>query len=189
MNSTSARAAAMNALSTTVTGPCRNGTCAIRPRLNDPNRRNGNQPSARNNNAERGPNDVNNRGPASLRNRTSRASENAAAATRSRLAKVGAFVELLRRLEPDEVVPVVAWLSGGTTQGRIGVGWATIAALDADPALEPGLSIGEVDGAFAELAVTTGPGSVAARNALLRSVFSRATPAEVGLLREAAPAR
>ena len=40
--------------------------------------------------------------------------------------------ELLGRLEPDEVVPVVAMLSGTVRQGRIGVGWATVAKLDVD---------------------------------------------------------
>ena len=50
-------------------------------------------------------------------------------ATSARSAKVAALADLLRRLEPDEVAPTVALLSGEARQGRIGVGWATLAAL------------------------------------------------------------
>ena len=60
------------------------------------------------------------------------------AATSSRSAKIAALADLLRRLEPPEVVPTVALLSGEARQGRIGIGWATLAALATSPAAWPG---------------------------------------------------
>ena len=105
-------------------------------------------------------------------------------ATSSRTAKVTALVDLLRRLEPDEVAPTVALLSGEARQGRIGVGWSTLAALASVPASEPTLTVADVDGAMDRLAATTGAGSVAARNAVLEELFRRATEAEHTFLRQ-----
>src|SRR2546423_3865690 len=42
-------------------------------------------------------------------------------------AKIAALADLLRRLAPDEVEPAVGFLVGEPRQGRIGVGWATLA--------------------------------------------------------------
>ena len=53
------------------------------------------------------------------------AASDAAAATRSRTQKIDTIAVLLSSLTDDEVAPVVAWLSGKTTQGRLNVGWAT----------------------------------------------------------------
>ena len=50
----------------------------------------------------------------------------AVAATPARNAKIAALAELLRRAGPDEVGPVVRWLSGELTQRQIGVGWAPL---------------------------------------------------------------
>lgn len=108
----------------------------------------------------------------------------AVGATRSRTAKVAALAELLVRLEPDEVAPVVAMLSGTVRQGRIGVGWATVAKLDVAPLEgEPVLEIGEVDAALDTLAAASGPGSVGARREVLVHLLERATAPEVDLLR------
>ena len=49
------------------------------------------------------------------------------AATPARSAKIAALADLLRRLDPDEVEPAVGFLVGEPRQGRIGVGWATLA--------------------------------------------------------------
>ncbi|HMQ26104.1 MAG TPA: hypothetical protein PKA98_08950, partial [Acidimicrobiales bacterium] len=77
------------------------------------------------------------------------ATSEAVAATRSRTAKLAALAELLGALEPDEVAPTVAWLSGGARQGRIGVGWATVADAERDlgagPATDATLTIAGVD--------------------------------------------
>ncbi|MBA2282431.1 MAG: ATP-dependent DNA ligase [Acidimicrobiia bacterium] len=107
----------------------------------------------------------------------------AATATRSRLAKVAAFADLLGRLRPDEVEPVVAVLSGELRQRRTGVGWATIAAIDVPPAVEPTLEVLDVDAVLDRLVITTGAGSVAARSALLTDLFARATAEETDHLR------
>ena len=54
-----------------------------------------------------------------------------------RLQKVGRLAELLARLSPDEIEPTVAFLSGTTRHGRIGIGHAAIAAtFDVPPAEE-----------------------------------------------------
>jgi DNA ligase-1 len=105
------------------------------------------------------------------------------AATSSRSAKVAALVELLRRLEPGEVAPTVALLSGEARQGRIGIGWATVAALQTTPAAQPSLTVGDLDAALDRLAATTGQGSAAARAAVLADLFGRATGDEDRFLR------
>ncbi|HEX2192361.1 MAG TPA: ATP-dependent DNA ligase [Acidimicrobiales bacterium] len=105
------------------------------------------------------------------------------AATASRSAKVGILADLLRRLEPGEVGPTVALLSGEPRQGRIGIGWATLAALEASPAGEPSLTVAELDSAIERLSATSGPGSVAARASTLGDVFARTTEAEDRFLR------
>jgi DNA ligase-1 len=99
------------------------------------------------------------------------------ASTRSRLAKVDAIAELLRRAEPQEIPTVVSYLSGELRQRRTGVGWASLRDLP-PPAGDPVLSISEVDAAFARAAETSGPGSVAVRRDALASLFGRATEDE-----------
>jgi DNA ligase 1 len=107
-----------------------------------------------------------------------------AVSTTKRTAKVAAFAELLSTLEPDEVPVAVAVLSGAPRQGRIGVGWRTVASVDCPPADEPTLHVLDVDGAFTRLANTSGAGSQADRNAQLTALLGRATEAEQDLLRK-----
>lgn len=107
----------------------------------------------------------------------------AVAATGARSAKVAALAGLLARLADDEVVPAVALLSGEPRQGRIGIGWATLSAVGAGPAAEPSLTVGDLDAALDRLAATTGPGSSAARVAVLSELLARATAEEADLLR------
>ena len=112
----------------------------------------------------------------------------AVGATRSRTDKLTALADLIRRLGDDELVPTVAWLSGGASQGRIGVGWATVADaerdLDAEPATEATLTIADVDAAFERLAalVGAGTGSNTGRRTELRDLLRAATPPEADLL-------
>jgi DNA ligase-1 len=101
----------------------------------------------------------------------------AVAETSSRLGKVRLLSECLRRLRPDEVPVGVAYLSGTLPQGTIGVGWASLRDLPG-PAGSPTLELLETDSALQQIASTTGPGSVAARRALLSDLFSRATEEE-----------
>lgn len=105
------------------------------------------------------------------------------AATRARKAKVEALAVLLRRLGPDEVEAAVGFLVGQARQGRIGVGWRTAYGIEVDPADAPTVTVLELDALLTELAATTGPGSVAARQQLLADLFARATAAEADFVR------
>ena len=67
------------------------------------------------------------------------------AAESGRSAKRDLLAGLLAGLAPDEVVPAVGFLTGEARQGRIGVGWRTIAGLDHPVAAEPTLTVAEVD--------------------------------------------
>ena len=55
----------------------------------------------------------------------------AVAATSKRSEKVAALAAALAALDADEVEPATAFLVGETRLGRIGVGWAAIADIDA----------------------------------------------------------
>ncbi|MDQ6629120.1 MAG: ATP-dependent DNA ligase [Pseudomonadota bacterium] len=104
------------------------------------------------------------------------------AETSSRLAKRDAIAAVLRGAAPDEIEIAVAWLSGDIRQGRIGVGWATLAALRGTPAAEPTLTLSEADAALGAVAATAGKGSAAAHSATLRALIERATAAEQDFL-------
>ena len=102
----------------------------------------------------------------------------AVTATRSRLAKIEALAHALTRLDPDEIAPAVGFLTASPRQGRVGVGWRGIAALAADHADEPSLTIGDLDAALDQLVTASGAGSVAVRTETLRRLAERATTAE-----------
>jgi DNA ligase 1 len=109
----------------------------------------------------------------------------AVAASSARLAKVERLATCLGRLEPGEVQPAVAFLSGELRQRQIGVGWAALRDAP-DPAAAPTLTVAEVDAAFERIGRLAGPGSQGERRRLVGELFSRATAAEqrflVGLL-------
>jgi DNA ligase-1 len=99
-------------------------------------------------------------------------------ATSSRTAKAQALADLLGRLDPAEIEPAVGFLTGEPRQGRVGVGWRTLAAAERHPADAPSLTVAEVDAAVTALAGLAGPGSGNARLALLGEVLARATAEE-----------
>ena len=100
-------------------------------------------------------------------------------ATAGRLAKIQILAAQLRALAPHEIAIAVSYLSGGTPQGRIGVGGAMLYALrDVPAAVTPSLTITEVDAALAALERETGKGSAGRREALLRALFARASTEE-----------
>ena len=107
----------------------------------------------------------------------------AVTSTASRSAKVAALADLLRRLDPDEVAVVVAALTGEVRQGRIGVGWATVAGLEVPPADAATLGVAALDRALDELAATAGAGSSARRTSLLAALLAAATAEEQSFLR------
>jgi len=111
------------------------------------------------------------------------ATSNAVASTRARSTKIAAIAELLARLAPAEVAIVVAFLSGETRQGRLGVGWATLFRVDVTPAATPTLTVTDLDRALDEIVATTGPGSGGARHAILEDLLGRATAEETDFVR------
>ncbi len=104
-------------------------------------------------------------------------------ATRSRKVKLAALAEVLGRTGPAEVGPAAAFLAGQLRQGRVGVGWASVSAVDVAPALASCLTVADVDRAVAALSVLAGPGSAGARSAALTALFSSATAPEADFLR------
>ncbi|HJU03355.1 MAG TPA: ATP-dependent DNA ligase [Actinomycetes bacterium] len=101
----------------------------------------------------------------------------AVANSSARLAKVERLAACLRRLEPEEVHPAVAFLSGELRQRQIGVGWASLRDVGA-PAAAPTLTVTEADAAFERIGRLAGPGSKAERRRLLAELFARATAGE-----------
>ncbi len=100
----------------------------------------------------------------------------AVTATPSRLKKIDHLAALLSSAAPGEVEPLIAFLSGGPRQGRIGIGGAAIrAAVPARSADTPSLTLAEVDAAFGEIAAIGLPKRRVER---LRSLLERATAGE-----------
>jgi DNA ligase-1 len=104
-------------------------------------------------------------------------------ATSARLRKVQELAPFLRALPPEEIETAVHYLSGETSQGRIGIGYSTLQSAASKTAAGAGtLSIAEVDHCLAAVAGIRGAGSAAHRAAALRELFSRATAAEQAFL-------
>ena len=103
--------------------------------------------------------------------------------TSKRLEKTALLAALLRQVGPEEAEAVVAYLSGYTRQGKLGVGWATLRESGAGPAESAALSIAEVDGSFESLTQMRGPGSEAQRRQLIHALFARATAREQEFLK------
>jgi DNA ligase-1 len=107
---------------------------------------------------------------------------NHAAATPSRHAKRDFIGICLEGTDDAELPIAVAFLSGETRQGRLGTGYATLAGLRGNPAVESRLTLAEVDATFAAYIAAAGKGSAARRTALLRALFARATADEQDFL-------
>jgi len=107
----------------------------------------------------------------------------AVAGTSGRLEKVAHLADLLRRVPPDEVAIVIAFLSGEPRQGRMKIGAAVLSGVrDVPASAEPHLELREVDALFARLSVLSGAGSASARAKLLRELMSAATHPEQDFL-------
>src|SRR5712692_3968050 len=104
------------------------------------------------------------------------------AATPSRLAKVAALADCLRRLEPDEIEIALPYLSGELRQGRLALPYALLRSAAGTAAPSPALTLREVDAAFEQLKNTRGKGAAALRQQRLRSLFERATRPEQDFL-------
>jgi DNA ligase-1 len=106
------------------------------------------------------------------------------AATRSRTKKVELLAGALQRLTPEEAPAAVSYLTGRPLQSRLNVGWATVHAVEADPASLAELEILDVDRALEQIAAASGPGSNTQRKSLLLGLLASATEAEQGFLRD-----
>jgi DNA ligase-1 len=81
-------------------------------------------------------------------------------------------------------VPVaVGFLTGVPRQGRVGIGYATVYGVEAEPASVPSLSVAEVDATVTAVQALTGKGSGEARRTALAGLLGRATAAEQSFLR------
>lgn len=100
------------------------------------------------------------------------------AATTRRLEKVDLLAQLLRRLQPEEIEIVAAFLSGVVRQGRIGIGYAALRDAKGPPAQNASLEVNEVDRTFQTILAATGSGSQRQRLEILHQMLARATELE-----------
>jgi DNA ligase-1 len=100
------------------------------------------------------------------------------AETSKRLEKIDLLARLLKQLHPEEIEIVVAFLTGRTRQGRMGIGYGALRDAKSSPAAEPSLEVSEVDRVFDAIAVTQGSGSQRQRLEKLNALFGRATQPE-----------
>jgi DNA ligase-1 len=104
------------------------------------------------------------------------------AETSKRLQKVGLLADLLRQAHGDEIEIVVAFLSGRTRQGKVGIGFRTLQEARATPAETPSIAVLELDQFFATVSAIEGPGSEAQRIGLVQRLMSQATQPEQDFL-------
>jgi DNA ligase-1 len=103
----------------------------------------------------------------------------AVGATPGRLEKISKLAALLKQLDLDEVPIALGFLTGWPRQGRIGIGWSTLAAArEQAVAEEPALELRDVDRAFDALKAVSGKRSAVERQRLLGELFARATAEE-----------
>lgn len=140
------------------------------------------------------------------------AATEAVAATSSRTAKAEALAGLIQRAGAAEAAVVARLVAGDPRQGRVGVGWATVAQMtsepgaeqpvppnaEQDPAMtepagpeprraeagpEPGLTVADLDSLLDAVAAASGSGAGGRRAGLIEGFLARAAPAEAGFLR------
>ncbi|MDZ4796934.1 MAG: ATP-dependent DNA ligase [Bryobacteraceae bacterium] len=99
-------------------------------------------------------------------------------ATSKRKEKIELLSGLLQQAGPGELEPAVAFLSGTTRHGRIGIGWATLGASRGVPGESASLSISDIEFVLDEFATLKGAGAEKRKRELLGSLYARATGAE-----------
>src|SRR5438105_13651099 len=105
------------------------------------------------------------------------------AETSGRLEKIALLAALLKRLAPNEVPIAVGFLTGWPRQGKLGLGWASVAeARPSTAATTPELTLADVDAVFTELRSVRGKRSAAERKRLLSDLFARSTADEQSFL-------
>src|SRR6185436_12265351 len=107
----------------------------------------------------------------------------AVAGTSGRLDKISKLAALFSRVPPEDLPIAIGFLTGWPRQGKLGVGWATVAsARDRQPAGVATLELGEVDGTFDRLQLVGGKNSGSERARLVGELFERATAEEQAFL-------
>lgn len=108
------------------------------------------------------------------------------AATSKRLEKTDLLANLIKRLSPEEVEIAVAYLSGATPQGRIGIGYAMLRGVLSSSAEHPTLQLLDVHRTLNQFAAVKGSESEQRKREILTRLFESATKDEqqflVGLL-------
>jgi DNA ligase-1 len=103
--------------------------------------------------------------------------------TSGRLEKIALLARLLKQLSPNEVPIAVGFLTGWPRQGKVGVGWASVAeARPAAAVSNPELTLADVDHTFTELQSVRGKRSAAERKRILSDLLGRATEDEQSFL-------
>ncbi|PYP60805.1 MAG: ATP-dependent DNA ligase, partial [Gemmatimonadetes bacterium] len=103
--------------------------------------------------------------------------------TSGRLEKIALLAALLKRLAPNEVPIAIGFLTGWPRQGKLGVGWASVAeARPSVSAATPTLDLVEVDETFTQLQSARGKRSGAERQRILSELLSRSTADEQSFL-------
>ncbi len=106
------------------------------------------------------------------------------AATTKRSQKTELLADAVRQLHLNEVEIAVAFLSGTTCQGKLGLGPRGFQRALSPPAAEPTLTVLDVDQGFSGIAAAAGPGSENQRLFLAGQLLSRATgPEQTFILR------
>ena len=100
------------------------------------------------------------------------------AATSRRLEKIGSLSGLLNELTPSEAEIAVAYLSGQTLQGKIGLGYGALRDAQPPPAPVPGLSLSTVNQTLELIAAEQGTGAARRRMDLLHGLLRQATGPE-----------
>jgi DNA ligase-1 len=99
--------------------------------------------------------------------------------TSARLEKIGLLAALLKRLAPNEIQVAVGFLTGWPRQGKLGVGWASVAeARQGAAAAAPSLELLDVDSAFTDIKAARGKG----RKDRLAELLAHATSDEQSFL-------
>jgi DNA ligase-1 len=96
-----------------------------------------------------------------------------------RLDKISKLAALFALIPPDDLPTAIGFLTGWPRQGRLGVGWATVAsARERQPASSSSLDLRDVDAVFDNLASVRGKNSGSKRARLMGDLFARATAEE-----------
>jgi DNA ligase 1 len=111
------------------------------------------------------------------------AASTAAAATRSRKAKVAALAEVLAAADAEDLPVAAHVLTGQPRQGKVDVGYRTLGALEVPAADAPTLTLADLDAAVDRLAAMGGAVVQAQRRTELAALLGAATPDEQAFLR------